>query len=203
MRLLKHQLSVLALLAVIAGFTSDLDAQTETDTFAAGCFWCMEPTFDKLDGVISTTSGYTGGTEADPTYEEVSSGTTGHTESIQIVYDPKKISYRKLLEVYWVNSDPTTADRQFCDTGTQYRPAIFYHNETQRKQAEESQKAIESKPTVKDRIVTEILPLSQFYPAEEYHQDFYIKNPARYNSYRKACGRDKRLEEIWGKSSSK
>jgi peptide-methionine (S)-S-oxide reductase len=177
--------------------------KTEKATFAGGCFWCMEPPFDKLNGVISTISGYTGGKEKNPTYDEVSSGMTGHAESIQIEYDPERISYRKLLEVYWVNTDPTTADRQFCDWGKQYRPAIFYHDEVQRKLAEESKKAIEENPAVKGKIVTEIVPLTRFYPAEEYHQDFYKKNPSRYYSYRKGCGRDKRLEELWGKSADK
>ena len=173
--------------------------KTETATFAGGCFWCMEPPFDELKGVLSTTSGYTGGKEKDPTYEEVSAGTTGHTESIQIIYDPALVSYQKLLEVYWKNIDPTTRDRQFCDWGKQYRPAIFYHNESQKKLAEESKNEIEKKPELKGRVVTEIVALSQFYPAEEYHQDFYKKNPSRYYSYRKGCERDKRLEELWGK----
>jgi len=158
----------------------------------------MEPPFDELKGVLSTTSGYTGGKEKDPTYEEVSAGTTGHTESIQITYDPALVSYQKLLEVYWKNIDPTTRDRQFCDWGKQYRPAIFYHNESQKKLAEESKTEIEKKPELKGRVVTEIVQLTQFYPAEEYHQDFYKKNPSRYYSYRKGCERDKRLEEIWG-----
>jgi peptide-methionine (S)-S-oxide reductase len=171
---------------------------TELATFAGGCFWCMEPPFDSLKGVISTTSGYAGGQEKNPTYEEVSEGKTGHAESVQIEFDPTKVSYRTLLEVYWVNTDPTTADRQFCDWGNQYRPAIFYHNNEQKKIAEESRKTLNENRTVKGQIVTEIVPLTRFYPAEEYHQDFYKKNPSRYYSYRKGCGRDKRLQELWG-----
>jgi peptide-methionine (S)-S-oxide reductase len=173
---------------------------TEFATFGGGCFWCMEPAFDKLNGVIRTTSGYAGGKEADPTYEEVSSGTTGHAEVVQVEFDPRKVTYEKLLEVYWVNSDPTTADRQFCDTGKQYRPVIFYHNNEQKELAEESRKKVGENPAVKGRIMTEIVPLTRFYAAEEYHQDFYKKNPSRYKSYREGCERDKRLEELWGES---
>ena len=186
-------------LLLTIGAISHAQTSTETATFAGGCFWCMEPPFDKLKGVLSTTSGYAGGKEKNPTYEDVSAGKTGHAESIQILFDPKQVSYQKLLEVFWVNTDPTTADRQFCDWGSQYRPAIFYHNESQKKLAIESKKAIEENLSVKGRIVTEIVPLMKFYPAEEYHQDFYKKDPSRYNSYRKGCGRDKRLEELWGK----
>jgi peptide-methionine (S)-S-oxide reductase len=165
-------------------------------TFAGGCFWCMEPPFDKLDGVISTTSGYTGGQKAHPTYAEVSAGTTGHTEAVEIVYDPRKVTYAQLLEVFWQNIDPTTPDRQFCDVGSQYRAAIFYHDETQRALA------VQSKQKVAERlgrpVVTEVLPAAPFYVAEEYHQDYYRKNPVRYRFYRAACGRDQRLEQLWG-----
>jgi peptide-methionine (S)-S-oxide reductase len=173
---------------------------TATATFAGGCFWCMEPPFEKLDGVISVTSGYSGGSEKDPTYEQVSSGTTGHAESVQVVYDPAKISYEKLLEVYWHNTDPTTPDRQFCDSGHQYRPAIFYRDATQKRLAEESKKTIEKTKRFKDPIVTQIVPFTAFYPAEEYHQHFSHKNPVRYLSYRTGCGRDRRLKELWGQS---
>lgn len=163
--------------------------------FAGGCFWCMEPPFDKLYGVISTTSGYTGGTKENPTYEEVSFGYTGHAESIQIEYDSTKISYKELLKVFWKNIDPFAKDYQFCDHGNQYRSAIFYNDETEKKIAIESLEELKRKFKT---IETEIVPLKTFYPAEEYHQDFYLKNPIRYKYYRYNCGRDKRLQEIWG-----
>ncbi len=165
-------------------------------TFAGGCFWCMEPPFDKLDGVVSTTSGYTSGRTANPTYEQVSAGTTGHTEAVEIVYDPRKVTYAQLLEVFWRNIDPLTADRQFCDVGSQYRAGIFVHDETQRRLAEESKRAVGQR--LQKPVVTEITAASKFWPAEEYHQDYYKKNPVRYNLYRTGCGRDKRLEAIWG-----
>jgi len=167
-------------------------------TFAGGCFWCMEPPFDKLEGVISTTSGYTGGHKKNPTYEEVSSGVTGHAESLRVAYDPAKISYQKLLEVFWHNIDPTTPNQQFCDKGSQYRSAIFYHDEEQKRLALDSKKAVEK--LFKEPVVTEILPAQEFYVAEEYHQDFYKKNPFRYKSYRFGCGRDQRLKRLWGES---
>ena len=178
--------------------------QTSSDrlakaTFAGGCFWCMEPPFDKLDGVISTTSGYTGGHKENPTYEEVSSGTTGHAEAIQIAYDPEKIRYGELLEVFWRNIDPTDGGGQFCDRGTQYRTAIFYHDEEQRRLAQQSRQAVIESKEFKE-IATEITAASTFYPAEEYHQDYYKKNPVRYKFYRYSCGRDKRLKELWGES---
>jgi peptide-methionine (S)-S-oxide reductase len=167
-------------------------------TFAGGCFWCMEPPFDKLEGVVSTTSGYTGGRKADPTYEEVSAGTTGHAEAVRILYDPRKISYSRLLEVFWRNIDPTAKDRQFCDSGSQYRSAIFYHDEEQRRLAEASRAELEERKPFREPIVTEIAPASAFYHAEEYHQDYYQKNPVRYKFYRFTCGRDQRLQELWG-----
>jgi peptide-methionine (S)-S-oxide reductase len=169
-----------------------------TATFAGGCFWCMEPPFDELDGVVTTTSGYTGGDKADPTYEEVSAGRTGHAEAVQIVYDPRRITYARLLEVFWRNIDPTTPDRQFCDAGSQYRSAIFVHDDTQRRLAEESKAAVARQ--LGRPVVTEIVPASRFYPAEEYHQDYYRKNPIRYKFYRYGCGRDQRLEALWGKT---
>jgi peptide-methionine (S)-S-oxide reductase len=168
-------------------------------TFAGGCFWCMEPPFDKLDGVISTTSGYTGGYKESPTYEEVSSGTTGHAEAIQIVYAPEKIGYGKLLEVFWRNIDPTDGGGQFCDRGNQYRTAIFYHDDEQKRLAQQSKKALIESKGFKE-IATEITAASTFYPAEEYHQDYYTKNPVRYKFYRYSCGRDKRLKELWGEN---
>jgi peptide-methionine (S)-S-oxide reductase len=169
---------------------------TAKATFAGGCFWCMEPPYDELEGVISTISGYMGGTKKNPTYEEVSAGTTGHAEVVQITYDPTKISYEKLLEVFWRNIDPLTANAQFCDYGSQYRSAIFYHDEAQRKLAEASKKRIQSR--FNQPIVTEIVRATEFYPAEDYHQDYYKKNPIRYKIYRYGCGRDQRLQTLWG-----
>jgi peptide-methionine (S)-S-oxide reductase len=170
-------------------------------TFAGGCFWCMEEAMDKVTGVVSTTSGYMGGKTANPTYEEVSGGGTGHAESVQVVYDPAKVSYEKLLEVFWRNIDPTTPARQFCDRGTQYRSAIFYHDETQKRLAEDSKQALDRSKPFKEPIVTEISPASQFYPAEEYHQNFYQKNPVRYKFYKFNCGRAQRLAEVWKTTS--
>lgn len=167
-------------------------------TFAGGCFWCMEHPFDGLSGVVSVTSGYTGGQKKIPTYEEVSAGDTGHAESVQIVYDPMKISYEKLLSVYWHNIDPTVTDRQFCDTGHQYRSAIFYHTEEQRRLAMKSKEILEKNKPFREQLVTEITQASEFYPAEEYHQHYYKKNPLRYKYYRTSCGRDRRLKELWG-----
>ena len=170
----------------------------EKATFAGGCFWCMEGPFANLPGVVSVTSGYMGGQKKNPTYEEVSSGSTGHAESVQIVYDPKKISYSDLLKVFWHNIDPTTPNRQFCDAGSQYRSAIFFHDETQKRLAEESKRAIETSRKLPGPIVTQIVPASEWTPAEEYHQHFYKKNPVRYHEYRSGCGRDARLKELWG-----
>jgi peptide-methionine (S)-S-oxide reductase len=172
---------------------------TALATFAGGCFWCMEPPFDDLEGVVSTTSGYAGGRVKNPTYEEVSAGRTGHAEVIQVEYNPTVVSYRKLLDVFWRNIDPTAEDRQFCDRGSQYRSAIFYHDEAQRAAAEQSRAELERTMSFSDPIVTEIVALDEFYPAEDYHQDYYVKNPLRYKYYRYACGRDKRLQELWGK----
>jgi peptide-methionine (S)-S-oxide reductase len=168
-------------------------------TFAGGCFWCMVHPFDQLPGVISVTSGYTGGHTKNPSYEEVSAGGTGHAESVDVVYDPSKVSYEKLLEVYWHNIDPLAKDRQFCDVGTQYRSAIFYHDETQKRLAETSKAEVQKR--FKQPIATAIVQATPFYPAEEYHQDYYKKNPLRYNFYRTGCGRDRRLEELWSKSA--
>lgn len=171
-------------------------SELATATFAGGCFWCMEPPFDKVDGVVSTISGFTGGSVADPSYEQVSGGRTGHAEAIQIRYNPKKVSYEKLLEVFWQNIDPTDAGGQFCDRGTQYRSGVFYHNDEQRKLAEESKRKIEEEHNI--GVVTEITAASTFYPAEGYHQNYYLENPLRYKYYRFSCGRDKRLRELWG-----
>jgi len=169
---------------------------TAKATFAGGCFWCMEPPYDELEGVTSTISGYIGGTKKDPTYEQVSAGTTGHTEAVQITYDPQKVTYEKLLEIFWRNIDPLTANAQFCDSGSQYRSGIFYHDEAQKKLAEASKKRVQTR--FKQPVVTEITAASEFYPAEDYHQDYYKKNPIRYKIYRYGCGRDQRLKELWG-----
>lgn len=167
-------------------------------TFAGGCFWCMEQPFDSLPGVLAVMPGYTGGTKQNPTYQEVSGGSTGHAEAVEITYDPAKISYEKLLQVFWHNIDPTVKDRQFCDTGNQYRAAIFYQNETQKKLAQASLDATGRQKTFKEPIVTDIVAAGIFYPAEEYHRQYYKKNPIRYRYYRFSCGRDKRLQELWG-----
>lgn len=161
----------------------------------------MEQPFDQLAGVISVTPGYTGGFKKNPTYKEVSSGGTAHTEAVQIVYDPARISYEKLLEVFWHNIDPTVIDRQFCDIGDQYRSAIFYTTEEQRRAAQHSKAALEKKKPFREPVVTEITAANQFYPAEEYHQHYYKKNPIRYKFYRDRCGRDKRLKELWGRQA--
>ena len=174
-------------------------AENAVATFAGGCFWCMEPPFEALPGVVSVTSGYTGGTKTDPSYEEVSAGGTGHAESVEIVYDPAQVSFEKLLDVYWHNIDPTVADRQFCDVGTQYRTAIFVHDAVQRKAAEAARAEVQKKLGVP--VKTQIVYAGPFYPAEEYHQDYYKKNPIRYGYYRHGCGRDARLKEIWGQEA--
>ncbi len=177
------------------------DRQLEKAIFAGGCFWCMEEAFDKVEGVVSVTSGYTGGRKPNPAYEEVSAGGTGHAEAVEILYDPAKVSYAKLLEAFWRNIDPTTPDRQFCDGGNQYRSAIFYQNETQKRLAEESKQAVEKSKPFKESIVTQIVPASAFYMAEDYHQNFYQKNPIRYKFYKYNCGRAQRLEELWEKKN--
>ena len=170
-------------------------------TFAGGCFWCMEPPFEKLAGVVSVTSGYIGGPEKNPTYEQVSNHATGHAEAVEIVYDPKVIAYPRLLEVFWHNVDPTTDDRQFCDSGRQYRTGIFTHDAEQRRVAEESKRGIEQTKKFAGPVLTAIESAGPFYVAEDYHQDFYKKSPLRYYSYRAGCGRDKRLEDLWGEAA--
>jgi peptide-methionine (S)-S-oxide reductase len=170
-----------------------------TATFAAGCFWCVEADFDKVTGVISTISGYTGGRLKDPTYEQVSRGGTGHTEAVEIMYDPAKVTYDQLLDHFWRNVDPLTAHRQFCDVGDQYRPAIFVHNEAQRAAAEASKARVQQR--FKDPVVVNVIPAATFYRAEGYHQDYYKKNPVQYRYYRWSCGRDARLKELWRTSS--
>jgi peptide-methionine (S)-S-oxide reductase len=168
-------------------------------TFAAGCFWCVEPPYDKTEGVVSTTSGYTGGKVAGATYRQVGMGGTGHTEAVRVVYDPAKVGYDKLLEVYWKNVDPLDAKGQFCDKGEPYRPAIFVHDEEQRRLAEASKAALAASGRFKQPIAVAIEPAADFWIAEDYHQDYYLKNPAKYAYYRWGCGRDARLEELWGK----
>lgn len=167
--------------------------------FAGGCFWCMEEVFEKVEGVLSATSGYMGGAVSNPTYEEVSAGRTGHTESVEVVYDPAKVSYQKLLDAFWRNVDPITPNAQFCDHGNQYRSAIFFRTDEEKRASDSSKQAIEQSRRFKEPIVTQIVMAPQFYPAEEYHQDFYKKNPIRYKLYKYNCGRAQRLEELWGK----
>lgn len=179
------------------------DKQLEKATFAGGCFWCMQPPFDKLEGVISTTVGYTGGPEKSPTYKEVSYGKTGHAESIEVMYDPTQVSYEELLDVFWMNINPTDPDGQFVDRGKQYRTGIFYHDEEQKKLAEASKETLEKSGRYDKPIVTEIIPASEFYKAEEYHQEYYKKNPIGYKTYRNGSGRDQYIERIWGEDSKK
>jgi len=175
-----------------------VDATLGKAYFAGGCFWCMEEAFEKVEGVLSATSGYMGGTVANPSYEEVSAGRTGHAESVEVVYDPTKVSYQKLLDAFWHNVDPITPNAQFCDHGSQYRSAIFFQTDEEKRASDTSKQAIEQSKRFKEPIVTQIVMASQFYPAEEYHQDFYKKNPVRYKFYKYNCGRAKRLEELWG-----
>jgi len=206
----RHALGRLALVLLALGAASALAQPAKLPaappgaavaTFAGGCFWCMEAPFDKIDGVLATTSGYTGGNKSNPTYEEVSSGGTGHAEAVQVLYDPKKVSYERLLAVFWHNVDPTVKDRQFCDVGNQYRTAIFFHSDEQRRAAEASKAEIERTKPFKEAIVTPIVMATTFWPAEEYHQDYYLKNPVRYAYYRTGCGRDARLKQLWGSAA--
>ncbi|MEL6214557.1 MAG: peptide-methionine (S)-S-oxide reductase MsrA [Pseudomonadota bacterium] len=202
-------IAAIALAALILNTRAQSDAASQSSSsasepsdvavaiFAGGCFWCMEPPFDKLPGVLETTSGYTDGEVVDPTYKQVSAGRTGHTEAVEIRYDPTKVSYEELLAVFWKIIDPLAVDRQFCDRGSQYRSGIYYATEQEKALAEASAARVAAqfdKP-----IATEIKPASEFYAAEEYHQDYYLKNPIRYKFYRSGCGRDARLEELWGK----
>jgi len=205
---LSAALLALALLAMppsrAAGDSSDAPIVPDgaaVATFAGGCFWCMEPPFDDIDGVRSTTSGYMGGDVESPTYEEVSAGGTAHAEVVQVVYDPARVDYATLLDVYWKNVDPLTAERQFCDAGSQYRSAIFVHDDAQRELAESSRRELEDSGRFAEPVVTEIARAATFWPAEDYHQDYYEKNPIRYKLYRTACGRDRRLAELWDDAS--
>ena len=206
---LSHVWRSLAAVASVFAFSAAAYAQTPTApmiakaTFAGGCFWCVEADFDKLDGVISTTSGYIGGTVANPTYEQVSAKSTGHAEVVEIVYDPSKVTYERLLEYFWRTTDPTAKDRQFCDAGTPYRHAIFAHGSEQLAAAKASLAALEKTKPFKEPIVTQIALATTFYPAEGYHQDYYKKNPVRYQYYRNGCGRDARLKQLWGDKAGK
>jgi peptide-methionine (S)-S-oxide reductase len=200
-------ITLIALLITFLTFSSVLFAgpttkqpQTATAVFAGGCFWCMQADFDKVKGVISTTAGYTGGTVKNPTYEQVSAGGTGHYESVKVIYNPEVVSYPQLLTFYWHNIDPTNANGQFCDEGQQYRSVIFYADAQQQQLAMQSKQELINSGKF-NQIATLIIPASTFYPAEEYHQEYYKKNPIRYKFYRYNCGRDQRLEQIWGKST--
>ena len=177
-------------------------AATARAVFAGGCFWCVEADFDKVGGVLSTTSGYTGGNVPNPTYEQVSGKHTGHAEAVEIVFDPKKVTYEQLVEHFWRTIDPTTKDRQFCDAGSPYRTAIYAQDAAQLKAAQASKVALEKAKPFKEPVVTEIVMGGPFYPAEEYHQDYYKKNPVRYNYYRLSCGRDASLQELWGSQAA-
>jgi peptide-methionine (S)-S-oxide reductase len=194
---MKAALTLLLALASLAVPVTSAWAQTAKATFAGGCFWCVEADFDKVPGVISTTSGYIGGSVANPTYEQVSAKTTGHAEAVEIVFDPAKISYEQLLEKFWRSIDPTTKDRQFCDAGSPYRTAIFTHGPQQAAAAQASKAALDKSKPFKEPVVTTIEAAGTFYPAEGYHQDYYKKNPVRYSYYRTSCGRDARLRELW------
>jgi peptide-methionine (S)-S-oxide reductase len=194
---------ILAVLLAFAGTTQAVTpARTPNGvaTFAGGCFWCMEGPFEKIPGVLSVTSGYSGGRKTDPTYEEVGSGTTGHAEAVQVVFDRRRVTYEQLLEVFWRNIDPLSANGQFCDRGSQYRSAIYYHDAEQRAAAEASKVKVQQRFV--EKVVTEVAAASAFYPAEEYHQDYYKKNPVRYQTYRTGCGRDRRLRELWGEAAA-
>jgi len=191
-------------LALLLGLASSVPGETEPAararaTFAGGCFWCMEPPFDRVPGVVATTSGFAGGGLAAPTYEQVAAGLTGHAEVVQVVFDPRKVTYPQLLEVFWKNIDPLDGGGQFCDRGRQYRSAIFYEGEEQKRAALASRESLQKSGRFSLPIVTEIVPLEAFYPAEEPHQDYYLRNVRQYWSYRKGCGRDPRLQELWGK----
>lgn len=191
------------LIGMTFAFTPSNAAPGATDKakayFAGGCFWCMEEAFEKVDGVLAVASGYMGGTVANPTYEQVSAGRTGHAEAVEVTYDPEKVSYQKLLDAFWRNVDPVTPNAQFCDHGSQYRSAVFYTTEEEKRLSEESKNAIEQSKRLPAPIVTELVPASTFYQAEDYHQDYYKKNPLRYKYYKFSCGRAQRLEALWGK----
>jgi peptide-methionine (S)-S-oxide reductase len=197
--MLSNALTTALLLTLSVNTPSAGAEESATAVFAGGCFWCMEPPFEKLDGVTAVVSGYTGGTLENPTYEQVSAGKSGHTEAVQIIYDPKQISYAELLKVFWKNIDPLDSAGQFCDKGPQYRSGIYYQSDAEKRAAEESRNKLTQMGPFKGKaIATEIIQIKQFYPAEEYHQDYYKKNPLRYRFYRLRCGRDQRLKTLWG-----
>jgi peptide-methionine (S)-S-oxide reductase len=191
-------LSVFALAQTPAPAPAPAPAKTEVAIFAGGCFWCTESDFDKVPGVLETISGFVGGKEMNPTYNQVSGGGTSHTEGVKVTYDPSKVTYAQLVEIFWKTIDPTVKDQQFCDVGRHYRSGIFFMNAEQQKAAAESKAALEKSGKFKT-IHTEVTQATPFWPAEEYHQNYYQKNPIRYNYYRSGCGRDKRLQELWGK----
>jgi peptide-methionine (S)-S-oxide reductase len=196
---MKRITALLFAMALLAGTAQAAEAATAKATFAGGCFWCMEEAMEKVPGVVSVTSGYIGGTAKNPTYEQVSSGTTDYVEAVEVVFEPSKVSYETLLDSFWKNHDPTVNNRQFCDVGRQYRPAIFYHDAEQKRLAEASKaKVIQTKP-FSQPVLTPIEKAGTFWPAEDYHQDYYKKNPRRYKFYVTGCGRYRRLEGLWGK----
>lgn len=192
-----NALAKIILACCIAASPAALAAETATAIFAGGRFWCIEADFEKLDGVIDVESGYIGGSTANPTYQQVSAGGTGHAEAVRVCYDPRRVGYEKLLDYFWRHIDPTVKDRQFCDTGSQYRSAIFYQNDAEKKLAQDSLRALEKSGKFA-HIYTEIVAAATFYPAEDYHQDYYKKNPVRYQFYRTSCGRDARVKSLWG-----
>jgi len=196
-----------ALLGLAVVFAAPAWAQTEarhteTAIFAGGCFWCVEADFDKINGVLSTTSGYVGGSKPNPTYAEVSAGGTGYAEAVRVEFDPSRISYAQLVEKFWPTIDPTVKNQQFCDIGSQYRTGIFALNAQQLQVAEASKAALQKSAPFKQPIVTEVVMAGKFYPAEDYHQDYYKKNPIRYTFYRSTCGRDARLKQLWGEKAA-
>ncbi|MEQ1611254.1 MAG: peptide-methionine (S)-S-oxide reductase MsrA [Hyphomicrobiaceae bacterium] len=204
------RLNILRLFALVASVLWGLPASAQTPapglavaTFAGGCFWCMEPPYEKIDGVFTVYSGYMGGSVKNPTYEQVSRGGTGHTEVVQVTYDPAKVSYQKLLDIFWVNIDPVDKGGQFCDRGDMYRPEIFVHSLEQRQAAEASKAALNASKKLQWPVVVQITDAAAFTKAEDYHQKFHLKNPSHYNRYRAGCGRDARLEALWGKAAAK
>lgn len=197
MKLFKAKFMLLLMMGMVLALP--VHAELESAIFAGGCFWCVESDFDKVDGVVSTTSGYSGGHMDHPSYKAVSAGGTGHTEAVKVEFDPQRVSYRQLVDYFWRTIDPTVDDRQFCDRGSQYRAEIFYKNEQQHQAALASKNMVEKDKSFPQPIVTEITKAGEFFPAEDYHQDYYKKNPLRYKYYRYSCGRDKRVEELWGK----
>ena len=194
-------LAVTACAGAAAAATTTPSPHTATALFAGGCFWSMEKSFEDVPGVIAAVSGYSGGTVPNPSYEEVCSGTTGHYETVRVEYDPAKITYDRLLDIYWHNTDPTDPAGQFCDHGKQYQPVVFVADETQRRAAEASRQALDKAHLLKKPVVTRILPAGPFYPAEDYHQDFFKKEPERYEAYRIGCGRDRVMTQLWGKDA--